>query len=245
MIENLLILAANDSSAYQIGKVIGGLIGLAIFLGIPVLAVISTVMYVKSKRSGWMVAMILSIASVLVGLVLVPVLFIGAKAYKEGADRAMAELAAEERIIESDDGLLKIQMRDGWQQRSDLNENAQLQCGNPRLEEYLIVLNDSKLDIDLTMDEYTQAYVQELEGLMDNAEVGEIHQLKIAGRDAQQVEILGSIDKIQLVYQYTFFEDEQHFYKVLAWTLKSKKPTAFKNFNKALASIQLTSSADE
>jgi hypothetical protein len=126
-------------------------------------------------------------------------------------------------VITSTDGHSQVSVPSSWSNQDDLNDKADLQVANPALEEYLIVLTESKADfVDTDLEIYAGLIRDGIVGAVSDASVSEARRLTINGMPAIQYEVSGSVDNLKVVYWLTAVEGRDHFHQVLGWTLGSK-----------------------
>lgn len=118
----------------------------------------------------------------------------------------------------------------------DLNENASLQYSNIVKEFYIIIIDESKDEMQKALEnnELLGLYENNLDGysklILDNFESNvevsyhsekrdtTIHNLK-----AKLVEYDAISNKVDAFFKYALVEGKSHYYQVLLWTLKDKK----------------------
>lgn len=169
----------------------------------------------RKTSSGVVVAIIIAVTVALAavgGLVAV-----GVYAAKKGASDAPSE------VITASDGQTEIKVPSRWSKMYNLNTDARLQVGNAALEEYLVVISESKQDFapDVDLDRYSKECLSLMRGRLDNFSASEPQEVTIEGRDAVQYEITGTKDLIAIGYVVTFVDGQRSFHQVIAWTMKS------------------------
>ncbi|HAS53559.1 MAG: hypothetical protein A2X56_11040 [Nitrospirae bacterium GWC2_57_13] len=130
---------------------------------------------------------------------------------------------ADGKVIKSADGLTQITVPKDWKEMKNLNAEASIQAALARQELYVIVITESKEDFDkMTVNKYSELTRASILEALSSAKEEKVGTMTIAGRQALQYKIQGSIDNLKVVYLHTTVEGKGHFHYVLAWTLKSK-----------------------
>lgn len=136
-----------------------------------------------------------------------------------------------------------------------LNDEASLQYQNIFKGTYVIVLDENKqefidayieadsYDTTLTpLANYANIQVQLTSSKMEQVlERKEISYLKINGQEAATTEIEGKFEGVEvpISYFFTYVEGPNKLYLIMAWTLKDKRETYRKDFEKIAQSFQL------
>ena len=140
------------------------------------------------------------------------------------SDRERAQrLATERKEIASDDGKIKVMVPGTWTKLPELNKQASLQVGNKSKEVYLIVITDTKADLDnLTLEKHHQQTRDRMLQKMKNASATQTVSVTIDGHPALQDELTGTEKGTNVVFLHTTVDDGDYFQQILAWTLKSR-----------------------
>jgi len=110
-----------------------------------------------------------------------------------------------------------------WTKMPELNKQASLQVGNNHNEVYLIVITDTKADLDnFTLEKHQQRTRDRMLEKMKNASATQPVSTTIDGHPALQDEITGTENGTNIVFLHTTVDDGDHFQQILAWTLKSR-----------------------
>lgn len=238
---NTLIAAIDiNSDAYQLGYRIGQIVGGLLLLFVLVMFVVSLVQFIRTRKRGWLIGLIVTVVPIfLCFLAAVSIGFYqGFKSAKAGLNTYSSdEEVGPDRILSVTGTPLQMKIPEHWSPLSGLHDDASLQAGNLLREEYLIVLVDNRLDFagdfsefaDLTQSMITQSLL--LGSRSDEKE------LSLGGIPAKQCTIEGQIEGLNICYLHTSLEGVDHFYQVISWTLKSRKPTAFSTFQDVLGTI--------
>jgi hypothetical protein len=132
-------------------------------------------------------------------------------------------LSIERRGITSDDGKLIVTPPGTWTKMPELNKQASLQVGNKSKEVYLIVITDTKADLEnLTLEKHHQQTRDRMLQKMKNASATQSVSVTIDGHPALQDELTGTEKGTNVVFLHTTVDDGDHFQQILAWTLKSR-----------------------
>ena len=135
----------------------------------------------------------------------------------------LQRLSTERKEIASDDGKIKVTVPGTWTKLPELNKQASLQVGNKSKEVYLIVITDTKTDLDnFTLEKHHQQTRDRMLQKMKNASGTQPVSLTIDGHPALQDELTGTEKGTNVVFLHTTVDDGDHFQQILAWTLKSR-----------------------
>jgi hypothetical protein len=133
------------------------------------------------------------------------------------------QLAAERDEITSTDGAVRISVPGNWYEMPQLNAQAIVRVGNKSKEQYLIVLAIGKSDFEnMTLQKRHQTARDRMLQSMKNASGSEPVAVTIGGYPALQDELSGTKENTKLVFLHTTIETGDHYYQILAWTLKSR-----------------------
>jgi len=239
MAERRVILRAMDhSSAYQIGQIIGGLLGLFFLLAVPAGFIIGLIFLIKTRKAAWL---FLVIPTGLLGLVFLGLVgagvVMGLKRAK--ADAAASASGAPRGELVSTDHMIGITAPSHWKILTKVNDEAQLQAGAPYREEYLLISNELKSDLDLDLKGYAGLLVGHLKDVMTDAVVSEPEEVTINGLKALRFTAAGTIKGLKVDYLVTVVESQKHFHQLMMWTLRSKKDSAFPIFRDVAGSFKV------
>ncbi len=135
----------------------------------------------------------------------------------------LERLSSERKEIVSDDGKIKVTVPGMWIKLPELNKQATLQVGDKSKQMYLIVITDSKADLEnITLEKYHDATRDRMFQKMKNASATEPVSLTINSHPALQDEISGTEKGTNVVFLHTTIDDGDQFQQILAWTLKSR-----------------------
>ncbi|MFO0551451.1 MAG: hypothetical protein U0271_23875 [Polyangiaceae bacterium] len=123
-------------------------------------------------------------------------------------------------VVQAKDGSFELTTPPTWSTQTTLNAAAELQVGNPRDEEYLIVLQETKTSLGrMSLDEFSDLGVEDLTHSLKTPDIGKPTPLTIHGLPARQYVVSGKYNALDVTYIVTFIEGRNHYYRVLAWTL--------------------------
>lgn len=163
--------------------------------------------------------LILGYIALAVGIMGIPLLVSMIQSDHERLQR----LSAERKEIASDDGKTKVTVPGTWTKLPELNKRASLQVGNKSKEVYLIVITDTKADLDnFTLEKHHQQTRDRMLQKMKNSSATQPVSLTIDGHPALQNELTGTEKGNNVVFLHTTVDDGDHFQQILAWTLKSQ-----------------------
>jgi Tfp pilus assembly major pilin PilA len=167
-----------------------------------------------------------------------PVKFRSKQCQKGAFSNQQAPIASQ--WVSSDDGLTRIRLPNNWKQMPELTEVGSIEYGNPRREQYALVISEPKSDFSSTMD--LQTYNELLLDQNYRAGIKNLS-LKFHGpvsfNDLKglKYEVRGEIDDINIVYLHTSLESKNHFHQVLFWTLPSRWADAAEIYEAALTTF--------
>src|SRR5437870_6075970 len=163
--------------------------------------------------------LILGYIAVVLGIMGIPLLVSMIQSDRERLQR----LSTERKEIASDDGKIKVTVPGTWTKLPKLNKQASLQVGNKSKEVYLIVITDTKADLDnFTLEKHHQQTRDRMLQKMKNASGTEPVSLTIDGHTATKEELSGKEKGTNVVFIHTTVDDGDRFQQILAWTLKSR-----------------------
>jgi Domain of unknown function (DUF4190) len=163
--------------------------------------------------------LILGYIALVLGIMGIPLLFSMVQSERERLQR----LSIERKELASDDGKIKATVPGTWTKLPELNKQASLQVGNKSKEVYLIVITDTKADLDnYTLEKHHQQTRERMLKKMKNSSATQSVSLTIMGHPALQDELTGTEKGTNVVFLHTTVDDGDHFQQILAWTLKSR-----------------------
>lgn len=241
-----MLLADSISPTYQFGYVMGGIVGLLLLVAIPLAFIISLILLIVSKKKGWL---FLLIPSGLLSLLLVVgfgvAVFMGITKGIENTSKLKSDqVVPDDRVVASNDDQVKVKLPSHWDLLTNLNEAAQLQAGNPRREEYLMVISDSKEDFNGSLPEYSDLIIRRLSDVLQDLSVEGPKKVTLDGREAMEYEVAGVVEGVSIHYIFTIAEGDSGFHQVIVWTLKSKRDVAWPVFREVLGTVSIKDRKD-
>jgi hypothetical protein len=164
--------------------------------------------------------LILGYVALVLGVMGIPLLVSMIQSDRERLHR----LSIERKEIASDDRKIKITVPGTWTKLPELNKQATLQVSDKSKEMYLIVITDTKADLEnFNLEKHHQLTRDRmLRKMKKNASATEPVSLTIDGHPAMQDELTGTENGTNVVFLHTTVDDGDHFQQILAWTLKSR-----------------------
>lgn len=168
----------------------------------------------KSSGAGIVIAIIAVIS--LLGIAVV-----GAGVYI--AKKEISAPSAPTTPFASKDGKSEIRIPSEWARLNSLNDEAVIEVGNERREEYLIVISESKEDFSgMALDKYADLCVGGMKERVKLSRVSEPKKVTIEGKSGLQYEMEGTVDYVNIGYVVTFVDGDKNFHQIMAWTMKSQ-----------------------
>lgn len=130
-------------------------------------------------------------------------------------------------------GLYAIDVPASMDKTTELNEQASLQYQNTIDELYIIVIDESKSQLDLALEQnslYDQ-YTSDLDGysrlitdnmksaLSSNDSIPQPKTMKINGLEAKLFSFEGTTSGVDIFWELAFVEGNNRYYQIMAWTL--------------------------
>jgi hypothetical protein len=221
------------STAFEVGKAVGGLIACFLFVAIPVFFIVSLILAITRKSRAWTIATVITGTLGLLFIVgsLAFGFYSGFQAVKEG--RKAGEFT-------TSDGLAMITGAAGWRILELNSEDATLSVGNLFAEEYLIVISEAKsiFEPGFGLTDFAEVASEQTIDSIEGAIVTELVAKTVNGMPAFEREISGEIEGIDITYFNTYLEGGSHFHQVLTWTLTKRKEKTMPNLKAAAASFR-------
>ena len=137
-------------------------------------------------------------------------------------------------------GTFSVLKPGSWSTMNNLNDEANLQMGNPFKEAYVIILTESKQDFDNIglqgHSDLTRSFLREA---LKNYQESRPVKLDIGGHSALRYRLSGSVDSIKIVYWHVTIETGDHFHQMLLWSLPSKFSGNKADFNSVIQSFKV------
>jgi len=100
------------------------------------------------------------------------------------------------------------------------NEVAEIQLGDLRREQYIMVITDN-IDDFVDFGGFREATRENARAMVPGGDIGEEHMLTVGGLNAMQYEVAGAVNGVKVVFWFTVVEGKRGYYQVLGWTLPS------------------------
>ena len=139
-----------------------------------------------------------------------------------------------------------ISIPDFLHKATNLNEEASLQYQHPLKEFYVIVIDETKAEMQkaLVENNLTEVYTNDIKGYSDLLLTGmdqsmtqlkksKIKVTKINNLPARLLTMHGKVEGIEAFYSLGFIEGKERYYQIMAWTLANKE----KEFKDKMARI--------
>jgi hypothetical protein len=125
--------------------------------------------------------------------------------------------------IKATDGNFVFDVPNEWKETTGLNDAASLQVANKVKDQYLIVISESKADLEnMTLKKHHSVTRDSTLKRMQNSSATSPQSITIGGFPALQDELSGTQDGTNIVFLHTTIDDGEHFHQILAWTVKSR-----------------------
>lgn len=131
------------------------------------------------------------------------------------------------KLITGTDGKSQLTIPGNWSTQKDLNDDATIQVGNLRAEQYAIVISESKADFteEMTLVDFADVIRKNAREAITTPTVSENHYVTVAGHPAVQFEVDGSISNIKAKWLYTIIDAPKNYHQIMTWSMQSKFET--------------------
>lgn len=149
------------------------------------------------------------------------------------------------------DNKFSIMLPGSMEAGKDLNDDAALQYQNIWQELYIIVIEESKTEVEnafaandlnnefrLDVEEYNTLITNAFSEGIGNSTVNAITDTVMNNMKCKITTIEGDIENVKAFYTLGICESETHFYQVLTWTLADKKADHFEKMKKMIYSFK-------
>ena len=148
-------------------------------------------------------------------------------------------LPSQPQKVEFLDQSFSVTMPASWSQRSDLNDVADLQMGNPFKGAYTIIISENKMDFDgISLEEHSDLTRSRIQQGLKNYHESNLELLDIGDTPALRYQLKGSMDGLNIIYWHVTLETENHFHQMLLWSLKSKFSKNKTDFDSVIQSFE-------
>jgi acyl carrier protein len=227
------------SSAYETGQAVGRsiLIGLVAFalLGGGLVFVITMIKATTSKTRGWIIGAMVSGVVALRGLL--GAVGLAASGLGKAIQANKSEGDRKNRLA-TEDGRYRIEVPKSWKEMPELNEAAGIVAGNGFREQYVLVIENLKSDFVGDLPSFEQLTSDSLKESLENSEVSEPESRKVGAYPALHRRVVGTTEKIRVVYQISSIETADAFYQVMMWTIPSREAAALPVFREVADSFK-------
>jgi hypothetical protein len=147
----------------------------------------------------------------------------------------------QDEIITFLDNQYEILKPASWRMLTDLNDEADLQMGNPFDTAYFIILSENRADFEdtLTVGQHAHESVTTLVSAVKDAKItsGPVD-ITVNGMEGVQYEITGMIENVKINYLHTTLQSKKHFHQIVAWSLPSNFAKNKKDYDRVINSIK-------
>ena len=137
-----------------------------------------------------------------------------------------------------------IEIPDYMSKTLELNSSASCQYSNVNKQAYMIVIEDSKEDLDLVNSKFTspidfyEDFIKSFSKNKEDVKVTDPKNLIINGNKAVQSEMTANVDSTDIYYLVTVIETKTYFYKILCWTVPESKDALKNDFIKMSSTLK-------
>lgn len=143
-------------------------------------------------------------------------------------------------------GTYSITVPTGWTaMKGQLMDGAVLEVGNGAKEQYLLVMRESKEDLEMGFEEYTEIVVENTVASMEGGELGDSAEVTIDGKNAHLFDVSGTVNNYNVHYWIYTIDHDGAFLRIICWTLSSKAEKYAPIFESAALSLKVTPNTDE
>ncbi len=221
----------DPSPAYSAGYILGAFVGGLVAIGLLILFVIAIIQAINKRSKGWI------ITSVITGILGLGLVGTGVVIGMSAIIKKAANDAKIEQKLTSKDERFTIVVPNGWDVMPELHEDADLAAGNGSLEQYGIVLVESKAELKMDLPAYAKLIMDSMKERV-NGTPGPLENTIIQEKPAIRSRLVGKVDGIDIVYQCHFVETPDSLCQILCWTLPRNESRAFPIFTKVAASFK-------
>ncbi len=139
--------------------------------------------------------------------------------------------------LASADGKTSMEIPKTWTLRNGLNDEADIQAGQPIAETYAMVLSEAKADGEegLTFDDYKDNCRADFG--VDADSFGEATAIKVGGMAGDRVEFRMAGENVSQVFQHVILESADNYHQVILWCLVDGEEYAMPALERALNSF--------
>ncbi|WP_294824792.1 hypothetical protein [uncultured Flavobacterium sp.] len=147
-----------------------------------------------------------------------------------------------------------LQIPESMSRTSQLNDQASLQYQNPMKELYIIVIDETKEEMQAAIDDNSlyDIYSNDLQGYYDLVSNNILSTLSrdtlprptdttINGLKAKVLNVEGPVEGQDIYWKFAFVEGKKKYYQIMAWTLANRREKHEKAMEEMIASFKETS----
>lgn len=153
--------------------------------------------------------------------------------------KMLLEADTVDKVLTSKSGRLMITVPRGWSTMPDLNEDADLGAGNLLREQYMVLITESKKELNMELEPFANLIVGEMMKTLTNGSQSEFKPLTIGSYSALRCRLTGKVDNIDIVYQHTSVDTGDTLTQILCWTLPGREAKTFPLFEEVAATFKV------
>ncbi|MFD2670665.1 hypothetical protein [Marinicrinis sediminis] len=136
---------------------------------------------------------------------------------EDGTANAPADF--EGNVFTTADNKAEIKLPSDWEEAPvQQNVLAALEAGNPDEEKYVMIINESKENVSIPLEKYTEIILMQSENMVENATTSEPSEIDLGGYPALRYEVSGEIQGMNATYLLNIVETEQDFAQIIFWS---------------------------
>lgn len=127
-----------------------------------------------------------------------------------------------------------------WGVRTDLNEEADFQVGNPFSEAYMIVLSEPISDFPegFALEDFVALITENIGDSLVGSLAGAPKDSSIGGFKCQHVLVSGKADDVDVKFWFHGVQTDDHFHQILQWSLANRFEKNRKDFEMSAGSFK-------
>ncbi|WP_214110494.1 hypothetical protein [Acrocarpospora catenulata] len=139
----------------------------------------------------------------------------------DNTENATDQPVAEGQVVKAADNSSQVTVPDSWRTLK-LNDEAEIQLGNPGDEQYLVVLTEPQADFNLDLAGYAKIIIDQMSNNLSDPKVSSPRRIRVGQASALEYEIHGTASGVKVAYWVTLVEGADNYHQVITWTLESK-----------------------
>lgn len=245
-------------SSFGFQEIFALLIGIVVLL-FPVAFIGFLITAIIRRTTMWWV--LAGVTGLITVLSIIPVIFIGARAWKDGSDRAEAimreqmELEREATLAETftrevvcKEGIVRLSVPASWGDLTEEigNEDASISYGSMVEGQYTILITEPRADIvgvfgeEDPFGELHTLVISQLSEGMENARNFPLETLSHPGAiHAVRTRVQGTVEGHNMTYMFFVFETRNHFHQLMFWTVDPDVESVMPVFEQTGATFRL------